>query len=210
MWPQISKHWNICLSTVGMPLLLQSSETWKLTTGWLMATRGILWARDGFKWREWGWLNEKSVQCALNCNTWECLWQAFQEEDQYNSYHVSHIDHWLCIVIRVPNRKPMLLILERERQRDRKETNKNEIHNLELINFKPVKCIKRLNAYTLDLFQISSLLCVKQFQSQCILVRHLDQNVCVMHNKGSIWSASGVHIYNVDSGSALSSQQFKG
>lgn len=66
---------------------------------------------------EWGWLSEKSVQCALSCNTRKCLWQAFQEEDQYNSYHVSHIDHWLCIVICVSNGKPMLLVLKREIKR---------------------------------------------------------------------------------------------
>lgn len=112
------KHWNVCLSTVGMPLLLQSFE--KLMTGWLMAARSTLWAsRRGFKCREWGWLNEKSVQCSLSSNTWECLWQAFQEEDQYNSYHVSHIDHWLSIVIRVPHGKPMLLVLKRGREGNR-------------------------------------------------------------------------------------------
>lgn len=139
-------HSNICVSIVEMPLLFQSSEAWKLMTGWLMAAHSTLWARRGFKCREWGWLNEKSVQCALSSNTWECLRQAFQEGDQYNSYHVSHIDHWLSIVIRVPNGKPMLLVLRRETergtQRDGGETNKSGIHNLEQIQFKPFKCMK--------------------------------------------------------------------
>lgn len=122
----------------------QSPETWKLKTGWLMAPCSILWARRGFDCREWGCLNEESVQCALSSNTWECLWQAFQEEDQYNSYHVSHIDHWLSIVIRVPNGKPMLLILRRNTGREThrgmgKKTNKYGIYNLEQINFKHIK-----------------------------------------------------------------------
>lgn len=114
------------------------SVLWKLMTGWLMAARSILWARRGFKCREWGCLNEKSVQRTLSSNTWECLWQAFQAEDQYISYHVSHIDHWLSIVIRVPNGKPMLLVLRRHRE----ETNKRGIHNPEQIHFKPFKCVK--------------------------------------------------------------------
>lgn len=40
------------------------SVLWKLMTGWLMTTHSILWARRGFKCREWSWLNEKSVQCS--------------------------------------------------------------------------------------------------------------------------------------------------
>lgn len=146
MWLQIMNHSNICLRIVEMPLLFQSSETWKLMTGWLMAAHSTLWARRGFKCTEWGWLNEKSVQCALSSNTWECLRQAFQEGDQYNSYHVSHIDHWLSIVICVPNGKPMLLVLkiqtERGTQRDGEETVKSRIHNLEQILFKTFKCMK--------------------------------------------------------------------
>lgn len=195
------KHWNICLSAVGIPLLFQSSEMRKLMTGWLMAAHSTLWARRGFKCREWGWLNEKSVRRALSSNTWECLWQAFQEEDQYNSYHVSHIDHWLSIVIRVPNGKPMLLILKRETergtQRGGEETNKRGIHNLEQIHFMPFKCIKGARVCTFYSLQISPLLCIK---SQWILVRPIwIKSVCFMHNKDCIWSASTYLIYSVDS-----------
>lgn len=107
----IMKHRNVCLGSVGMPPLFQ-----KLMTDWLIAARSTLRDRKSFKCKVWGWLSEKSL---LSSNSWECLWQAFQEDDQYNSYHVSHIDDWLSIVICVSNGKPMLLVLKRETERGR-------------------------------------------------------------------------------------------
>lgn len=66
------------------------------------------------------------MQHALSSSTWECLWQAFQEVDRYNSYHVSDIDHCLSVVVRVPNGKPVFLILKKEKNKksERKRINK--------------------------------------------------------------------------------------
>lgn len=127
----------------------------------------------GLKCEVWGWLREK---CALSSNSWECLWQAFQEGDQYNSYHVSHIDHWLGIVIRVPDGKTMLLVLRRETERGTQRGWRGNKYKVGVIIWNKfilsrLKCMKGGSDYTIDVLQISHLLCIRPFQSQWIFVR---------------------------------------
>lgn len=117
----VTQHTDVATNNqTSRPLLLQWNLLWNLKTDdWLV--NGCLQhitSQGRFYMGRVGLVKWEIKQCVLSSNTWECLWQAFQEEDQYISYHVSHIDHWFSIVIRVPNGKPVLLILERQKERD--------------------------------------------------------------------------------------------